>query len=224
MPFHIYFYHWCQILSFLIAVCCYKGLRLYKIEAFIPLLLVTCVIELLGSNSKYFGWGSNYFIYNMYLLLSPPFYLWLFYRMLHLSGKASYIYFFIAVLCILLILVNYYFLQGTNKFNSDSFLFIEFINIVFCSMVLFKMAVIDEPENERIYMHPFFWISVSLLLFSLGSLVVLGLQEYIVSHQIQMEGKSIYRIIMPVLNVILYLGYTYAFLLCRKKIKKSLLL
>jgi hypothetical protein len=90
-------------------------------------------------------------------------------------------------------------------------------------MVLFKMAVIDEPENERIYMHPFFWISVSLLLFSLGSLVVLGLQEYIVSHQIQMEGKSIYRIIMPVLNVILYLGYTYAFLLCRKKIKKSLL-
>ena len=202
------------------AIFCFKGLRRFGLAAFLPLLLITCTIELLGSNSAHFGLKTNVFIYNLYLLISPPFYFWLFYRMLNLTGKPRYIYVFISVLSVLLILVNYYFLQGTQKFNSDSFLFIEIINIVFCSLVLFKMAVIDEPENEKIYQHPYFWTAVSLFLFSLGSLIVLGLYEYIASRKIQMEGKNIYRIIMPYLNIILYLGYAYAFVLCRKKTKK----
>lgn len=221
MPFHILPYHWCQLLSLFVAFYCHKGLKHFSLLAFIPLLLITCIIDLLGSNRLFFGWQSNYFIYNMYLLLSPPFYLYLFYKMLHLTGIVKHVYQGIAIFCLVLILLNYFFIQGRSIFNSDSFLFIEIINIVFCSMVLFRLGLIDEPTKEQIYHNPYFWINLSLLLFSLGAVVVLGLQGYIASHRIALGGKNIYRIIMPNLNIILYLGYTYAFLLCRKINNKS---
>ena len=72
MEFHYHEYF--QVISLLAAIIFYKGLAHYKLTAFIPLLLIACVVEFLGVNSEYFGWKSNYFIYNFYLLLTPPFY------------------------------------------------------------------------------------------------------------------------------------------------------
>lgn len=217
MSFHILPYHWCQLLSLFVAIYCYKGLGKFSLQAIIPLLLITCCIELLASNNELFGWKSNYFLYNWYLLLSPPFYLYLFYKMLDLEGTAGIIFAVIALLAALLVFLNYFFLQGNRVFNNYSFLFIEIINIVFCCIILFKMALIDEPGPEPLFRLPYFWISLSLLLFSLGAVVVLGMQEYIAKNKIEIEGKPLYRFIMPALNMVLYLGYSYAFLLCRKK-------
>lgn len=221
MPFHILTYHWFQLLSLAAAIICYRGLTRFSLVPFIPLLLVTCIIELMGSNMKFFGWTSNYFIYNMYLLLTPPLYLLLFHSMLRMNQKVKPIFTIIAALCILVILLNYFFVQGTDKFNSFSFLFIEIMNIVFCCLVLFRMALVATPAKENIYTHPYFWISLSLLLFSLGAVMVLGMQEYIARNNIQLDGKNIYRTIMPLLNILLYLGYAYAFYLCRKKKNSS---
>lgn len=240
MPFHILPYHWCQLLSLFAAIYCYRGLRKFSLTLFIPLLAITSLIDLLGSNWGFSAWNhayyrvyqiylvsvpgvkKNYFIYNMYLLLSPLFYLTLFYYMLRLSHKAKKGYLAIATICLVLIFSNYVFLQGTNVFNSYSFLFIEIINIACCSIILFRLALIEESSDEHIYHHPYFWISLSLLLFSLGAVAVLGLQAYIANHKIEIGGKNIYRIVMPNLNIILYLGYTYAFILCRKKNNSSL--
>lgn len=221
MQFDILPYLFCQLLSLLIAIFCYKRLRMFSLQAFIPLLLITCSIEILASCNEMFGWKSNYFLYNWYLLLSPPFYLYLFYKMLDLQGTAGFVFAVIALLAVLLVFLNYFFVQGNSIFNNYSFLFIEIINIVFCCIILFKMALIDEPGPEPLFQLPYFWISLSLLLFSLGAVVVLGMQEYIAKNKIEIEGKPLYRFIMPALNMVLYLGYSYAFLLCRKKNNNS---
>jgi ABC-type dipeptide/oligopeptide/nickel transport system permease component len=68
--------------------------------------------------------------------------------------------------------------------------------------------------------HPYFWTAAGLLIFSLGTLVVLGMNQFIRINNLTIVNKALYRTIMPVLNVILYSSYSYAFYLCAR-MKKS---
>jgi hypothetical protein len=47
------------------------------------------------------------------------------------------------------------------------------------------------------------------------TLVVLGLQTYILINHVEIAHQSLYHAIMPVVNAVVYLGYSYAFILCR---------
>ena len=53
------------------------------------------------------------------------------------------------------------------------------------------------------------------LLFGLITLVVLGLQSYILNNHIEIAHKPLYLAILPAVNAIVYAGYSYAFILCR---------
>lgn len=196
------------------SIICIKGLKHYKISVFIPILSVVCTIELLASNNDFFGWRSNYFLYNYNLLISHLLYLILFYNILNIHKRLKKYYLVVAFFSFLFIILNYLFYQGTNKFNSYSFLFFSIFNIFFSCILLIQIAVDDNLELS-IFLKPFFWISSSLLLFSLGSIIVLGLQEIEATRNIAINGLPIYRIIMPPLNMLLYLGYSYSFILCK---------
>ncbi|MBC7588450.1 MAG: hypothetical protein H7178_08820, partial [Chitinophagaceae bacterium] len=182
--------------------------------AFLPLLAVVCTIELLATNNEFFGWKSNYFLYNYYLLVSLPLHFYIFYKILGLVGTTKYVFLTIALLGIALSLFNYFSYQGKSVFNSNTLLFFEIINIFFSCILLIQMSL-EDNSRVPILKHPYFWVAAPTLLFSLGTMVVLGLQQYISSNHIQVDGKSLYRIIVPALNVLLYSGYTYAFILCR---------
>lgn len=208
------YYHYFQLASFLVAILCYKGLVRYRLTAFFPLLAVVCTIELLATNSELFGWKSNYFLYNYYLLVSLPLHFYIFYKILGLVGTTKYVFLTIALLGVTLSLLNYFSYQGKSVFNSNTLLFFEIINIFFSCILLIQMSLED---NSRVPLlkHPYFWVAAPTLLFSLGTMVVLGLQQYISSNNIHIDGKSLYRVIVPALNVLLYAGYAYAFILCR---------
>lgn len=207
-------YQYFQLLSLVIGFFCIAGLRHFFIVAYIPLLIIINGVEFIGRNFRLFGWPNNYFIYNLYLIISTPLTLYLYSRMLSLKKVGLSVFVVIALLCMLLILINYFFIQGGDVFNSDSLILIMILSIIFSCLVLFRLSMHDLQQTQ-LSREPYFWINAVNLLFSMVTLVLLGLQQYIRSHHIEIENKSLYRAIMPAANMILYAVYSYAFLLCR---------
>lgn len=215
------FQYW-QLLSLLIACICIRELRRFSIAAFMPLLIIANVVEIIGVNFRLFGWPNNYFVYNMYLIFTTPLYLYLYSQMLFLAGYALHVFRVIALLCMLLILLNYFFLQGTDIFNTNSLILIMLLNIIFSCLVLFRLSSYNFVQ-PNLFREPYFWINAATLLFSMVTLVLLGLQPYIRSNHIEIGNKSLYYAIMPMPNVILYAAYSYAFLLCKLQKTRQLL-
>lgn len=218
---HLHFYNLIQILSLFVAIFCYKGLKSFSLLFFIPLLLLTCVIEILATNSSFFGWKNNYFIYNTYIIISLPLYLAIYGKMIGLNKKTKWVYILICLLCESLVILNYCFIEGWHAFNNYSLIFIETLQIIICCLLLIQLALNEKGYNFYILKHPYFWVNAATLLFSLGTFVLLGLQKYIALHHIEIDGKSMYRIFLPILNVILYSSYTYAFVLCKTQANKQ---
>jgi hypothetical protein len=211
---HLDYYIYFQLLSLLIAIICYERLKANSLTAFIFLIYIACVVELCGYTFKQ-QQQVNYLIFNFYLVFSTPFQLLLFYNMTKPKGMLQKVFITISSLLLLFILINFYFFQGMNAFNTYSLILIMLLNIVLSVWVLIQRFLIDETTTN-FFKSPYLWINAVILIFSLGTLVVLGLQQYIQANKIVINNKNVYRQIMPILNVILYSGYSYAFLLCRK--------
>ena len=214
------YFQYFQLLSLLVAIACYRGLNACNLVLFIPLLLLTNIIELVGNNYRLLGWAHNYGMYNWYIILSTPINLYLYARMLQIRKNEKPVYVIIAVLSMLFIILNYVFLQGRDQFNNISVVLIEILNIVFSCFVLLRLAFRGDVLVS-IFREPYFWISAANLLFGLITLVLLGLQQYIRSYHIVIGKDSLYHAILPVVNIILYSCYSLAFILCRMQINRS---
>lgn len=213
---HLHLYQYAQLLSLLLAILCYRGLSQYKLLLFLPMLVIVNLIEITGTNYKVLGWSSwlsNHAIYNLDLLLETPLRLCLMGQMLQLRGNERPAFIGIAFLCMLVILLNYLFLQGPVTFNTFSLILIQIVTIVLSCFTLLRLALREEAGSS-LWKDPYFWINAGFLLFALITLVILGLQQFLQDHQVTLWGKSLYKSIMPVPNFILYLAYCYAFILC----------
>jgi hypothetical protein len=211
---HIAWFSYFQLISLGVAIYCRKGLRACSLLAFIPLLVIVNLAELIGSNYLNFGWKSNYFVYNIYMLVSTPFFFYLAGKMLFLTKKETIVFRIVCSLCMLLILVNYGFKQGQTEFNTYSMGLIEIMRIIFSGLCLLRLIVLDREEINFLK-EPYFLINSLNLLAGLITLVVLGLQSYILLNKIEIANRSLYAAILPVVNAIVYSGYSYAFILCK---------
>src|SRR4249919_3440578 len=122
---HIAWYEYFQIISLCVAIYCWKGLKSCSLLAFIPLLVIVNITELIGINFRAFGWSSNYRIYNLYILASTPFFFYLAGKMLFLTKKESIIFYIVCVLCLVLVFVNFFYIQGNIEFNTYSIGLVE---------------------------------------------------------------------------------------------------
>ena len=208
------FYQYFQYLSLFIALYCYKGLKYFKIQLIIIFLFISCITETLATLYKHFGWQTNYLPYNIYLFASSFVFFFLFARMLNLNNSTKILFWVISILSLLFVELNFFFLQGFTVFNTYSLIIIELLNIFFTSLILLYLA---RNDNSTLMKNPFFLINASLLLFSLGTLVVLGLQDFILKNKLRIIQLNLYRVIMPPLNIILYSTFSFAFILCKKQ-------
>lgn len=207
-------YEYFQILALITALYCWRGLKAFSLLAFIPLLVIVNLTEFTANNYKLFGWHSNYIIYNFYMLCSTPFFFFLAGKMLFLTKRESLIFTVVCILCMLLVFVNFFFIQGGSRFDAYSLGLIEMLMIVFSCLCLVRLTIIDRKE-QNFLKEPYFWLNAMNLLFGLISLVLLGLQSYILYNHIVIANKSLYYAIMPAVNAVVYSGYSYAFILCR---------
>jgi hypothetical protein len=186
----------------------------------IPLLLLDNLTEIVATNIRFlFHWDSNYLIYNIYLLLSTPLFFALFAAMLGLDKKERRRLWWGAAAIEAFILFNCFFIQRWTDFNTFSLLVVETANIILSCLVLARLAIRKDDESGLLQ-DPYFWINAMILLFSLVTVIVLGMQKYIAVNHIEIRNKVLYSAIMPAANAVLYTGYSCAFLLCQMQKNK----
>ena len=130
------------------------------------------------------------------------------------------IFFCLGFLLLTFLLLNIFFIQGADHFDTYSLILTEFVTTLLSLLVLVKLFKEDD-FSIMLYQHPYFWISGATLIFSVSTLVILGLQQYIEAQHLQYDGKNIYRVLTPIMNVVLYVSYSYAFFLCNKLTNRS---
>lgn len=214
----IHWFTYIQLLSLIVAIYCFKGLKKLSLVSFIPLLVIVCTTEIIAANFRQLGWESNYFVFNVYLLLSTPLKLMLFSQMLQMNRMIKYLFAFICVVVLTAITLNTVFWQGFREFNTYSLLIICLADIVFSAFIIYQLVFNDQAEM-LLLKHTLFWINAPILFFSLITLVVLGLQPYIRENNLLINKITLYYFIMPIINVILYGSWTYAFILCQKQVR-----
>jgi len=216
----ILYFQYFQLFSLLLALLCRKGLNAFSIGILIPILLVDNLSDTIGTNYRWlFHSPDNYFVYNLYYILSTPLYLYLFTIMLKGDARERRRIFYAGLAIEAFLLANYFFIQGRMSFDSFTALLVNLTNFVFSCLVLARLAIRKE-EDSHLLVDPYFWINAMILLFSLVSMIALGLQKYIALNHLQVDGKSLYFALMEAANAALYTGYSGAILLCQMQRSK----
>lgn len=205
------FFEWASLLA---AVVCRKGLSRFSLGVFIPLLITVNLFETIGVNHQLFHRSDSYNVYSFYNLVVTPFYLYAFYKMMLPKKSEQILFITLSALCMLLLVLNLLFIQGPTIFNTYSITLTQVMNIVFCGLILIRLLTV-ENEQTQIYRAPYFWINAACLLFSMITLVVVGLHPYILKHKLLIWNTTLYHILMPCAAAVLYSTYSYAFILCR---------
>lgn len=205
-----------QIISFVVCLSLFRTLKSTNLRFFLPFLLLTIVVELVGSWSIRNG-IRNYMMYNLFTGFEFVFYAFLFNRHFKLRIYKNLSAYFIPFYC-LAVFINLSYIQGPNNFHTYTFLLGSFFIVIFCCLFFYESVLPDQLENQ-LTKQPFFWVCTGLLLFYLGSVIINALFEYLRSFNMQEEGKRIYGIINQSLNVVLYSAFIFAFVLCRNNNK-----
>ena len=202
--------------SLVICLLLYKTLKSSNLKYFLPFLVLTIIVELLGH--WLMGKGiRNYLMFNLFTSTEFIFYTFLFYKNFKLTGFKKVALFFIPFY-ITCVTINLIFIQGPNNFHTYTFLLGSFFIVTFCCLYFYESVLPDYLDNA-LTKQPFFWVCTGLLLFYLGSVIINALFEYLRSFDMQEEGKRIYGIINQSLNVVLYSAFIFAFLLCQRNSK-----
>jgi hypothetical protein len=186
---------------------------------FIPFLLVTALVEL---SAKWIWSERNekFIIFNIFTAAEFVFYSLLF--RFHLTNKLlRHIIILLIPIYLLLFILNVIFIQGiSSSFHSYTFLLGSFFMVVYSCFFLYE-SILPESINVKLSHQPFFWITIGLLIFYLGSVIINALVEYLTKSDFQKQGIIIYQNITNSLNVILYGSFSIAFILCRNNRKIS---
>jgi hypothetical protein len=209
-----------EIISLLIALFFYKDLkRNDAMFYFIPFLIVTALVEM---SAKWIWKDRNekFLIFNIFTAAEFVFYSVLF--RIHLNNKIlRYIVILLIPFYLTLFILNVIFVQElTTSFHSYTFLLGSFFMVVYSCFFLYE-SILPESISVRLSLQPFFWISIGLLIFYLGSVIINALVEYLTKSDFKEQGIIIYRNITNSLNVILYGSFSIAFILCRNNRKTS---
>jgi hypothetical protein len=214
------YFQYFQLFSLLLAILCRKGLNHFNLGILIPILLVDNATEIVGANyTRIFHSLDNYFVYNVYYLLSTPLYLYLFAAMLKGDARERRRLFIAGVAIEAFIILNYFFIQGRLEFNTFTALLVGLTNIILSCLVLTRLAI-RKADDTNLLADPYFWINAVILLFSLVSMIVLGLLKFIALNHIQFGGKNLYFALSEAANAALYAGYSVAILLCQMQRSK----
>ena len=184
-------------------------LRLFPI-----FLIVTFFVEL-TSNWLAIHRGSNVELSNIYLIFNFSFYLFFFKKIVNnRSVKKTIIV--IAMFFIFLSVMNILYWQKIDQWNSISYSFGSLLVIVLSSYYFFELF--RNPKAKKLSKEPAFWICSGLLFFYTSSFPFLGLNNFLRNMpQVMVEQLGF---ILMLLNIMLYLLFTIAFL-CRLNFRKK---
>lgn len=219
---HLHLY--LEITCLLTALYVYNDLKRNKgFIYFLPFILITVAVELVakfGLTNTNIDKSVRYMLFNVFTTCEFIFYSWIF--IIHLNNKTlKRIITLLIPLYVVLVALNIAFVQGIYKFHTYTFLLGSFLMVVYSCFFLYE-SILPDSINIKLSKQPFFWVSIGLLIFYLGSVIINALFEYLTSAALGKQGTEIYSLINNSLNVVLYGSFSIAFILCRKNRKISL--
>lgn len=203
-----------ELLALFFCIKKYKKLSPTYFKWFLPLLLLTNIVEW-GNYFKLFSYHhSNNWIYNIFNPIEFCFYGWLYYNYITNSVKRKIILYSCVVL-IVAYLLNMLFIQGMVFFNSYTFL-LGCLLMIYFTYLYFDQSI-KSVSNTSITKTPFFWISVGVLFFYSGEFILWSFFQYFLTIKDFKGFRPLFHFFSPVLNAILYACISISFFYPQKQ-------
>lgn len=201
-----------EIVASILATINYSKFSESKEKLFPIFLWFTVLVELLGSFLAEILAISNYWLYNLYTLVSFLFfYYW--YRLILNEAKHRIVIGIFAIIFSGVAIWNFIF-ESWELYHKYTFVTGALFTLI-CTILHF-WQLLNSDEVLEVKYKLSFWISTGLLLFNMGMIPFMLLSEYF-----DFSGNAYYIFIIIGLNLILYGCYSIGFLWTKAKYNRS---
>ncbi|MFH6602931.1 hypothetical protein ACEZ3G_05540 [Maribacter algicola] len=199
-----------SILEWIAAICATYHFNKYKNSTerhFVYLLWFTVLVETVGRSWRYAFESSNFWVYNIYMLVLFLFYLYWYQSILEQKTLRKIVWLF-AIFFTGFAVWNFVF-ESWDGYHKYTFVIGALLTMI-CTLFHFRQLLYG--DEVLILKHKLsFWISTGLLLFNMGMIPLM-----LLSHNLNFGGKY-FGIIILVLNSILYGCYIIGFQWAKEK-------
>jgi hypothetical protein len=186
-------------------------------KLFIPFLLLTCVVEVAGIYIREFIGISNYPIYNVYLLFECGFTSYFFFYLYKpYNYKVIWLVAWLSVFTA--IYLTDMMCHNFSQFVSTTASIMSVV-FVLASLYLYFLKLKDERFEPLLFSAPFWWVSGTLF-FYFGSTACNNFLDFLSHYERITFSRSIRYVIFNILDIIMYIFWSYAFI-CRYRQRKS---
>jgi hypothetical protein len=206
-----------EFLCLLVAVFFLHKEKTAAWKLFIPFLLLTCLVELAGIYIREFVHVSNYAIYNAYVLFECGFTSYFFFYLYKpYRYKLKWLLAWFALFAVIYITELL-----LNNFSNFVSITASVMSVVFvlASLYFYYLKLKDEHFEPLVFSASFWWVSGTLF-FYFGSTVCNNFAKYLSMYEIISFKYSVRYLIYNLLNIIMYIFWSYAFI-CRYRQRKS---
>ncbi|HVV05203.1 MAG TPA: hypothetical protein VHC96_13325 [Puia sp.] len=213
MQYSIYFT--LVIISFLASLTAYFQKNTPRYLRLFPLfLLVTIIVEVVSTWMTLHN-RSALLLYNFFGTFEFLFYIYVVRENIR-SRRVKKLLLYTTWLFVLIVVINFLFIQRTAGFNSFTYALGCLLIAVICIYYFFELF--QSTTSVNLTRQPAFWICAGLIFFYACSFPVYALLNFL--KEAPDIIKKNFGVILLLLNVLLYSSFTIAFL-CRLRVRNS---
>ncbi len=167
------------------------------------LILATILDAIVGSLLVYFRMNNSW-IYNIFILIQVPYFIWLFSQFIMDSGSWKQLH-KINLAILIISFCNFFFIQGIHQVNNFSYLLgMSFLTVL---IVKFYFIILLSDSTDPIVKMPLFWLSVGILAFYTASFPILAYLNIIIDSQSTLT-EPLYDLV-GIGNIFLSISYIF---------------
>jgi hypothetical protein len=170
-------------------------------------LLYICSLELTGSIVKFYGY-KNEGLFNINNIITPLFYCWMIVQSDEMKGARNFILKKTIPIYLLLVMINWVFIQGAEHLNTYSQLVRCILLIALSTLFFYRLIVSDDLKD--IIKYDFFWLVSALIINALMMLIITVFRPFLVEYY-KSAHINLYKYIQHTSNVFLYSFLLIAF-------------
>ena len=203
-----YFVPTFELIAAILATIFYKKYEKSSEKYFLHFLWFTFFIDaILGNFISEFLKINNYWLLNIYMLLSFVFYFnW--YRIILKSKRLKLIITILSLLFVIFALYNFR-VKNWEEYHTNTFIFGAFINLI--TSIAYFLQLLGSRDIIHVEYKLSFWIATGLLLFNICMI------PFFIFSDLLSSREFLYQIILVSLNAILYTCYSVGFIWNKKE-------
>lgn len=200
-----------ELICFLAAVLFLSKDKEPAWKLFIGYLALTCITEMAGIYLRRVVHAPNAWIYNVFILAECGVNTYFFYYLARASKYVKKIF----LVWIFLFTATYFTELGYHHFNMFVANTATVMAVAFTlASVYYYYLLLVSPAHVDLKTHaPFWWVNGTIF-FYFGSTATNLFFDYLIHYRAPEFGRSVYYILLTILNILLYCCWLYAFF-CR---------